>query len=65
MSQMEKCAVECKICMSAVANVVLAPCNHLILCQECYKDMATRSGNSNMSCPLCRVEVDYEEVFYF
>jgi len=29
---MDKCAVECKICMEEVASVVLAPCNHLILC---------------------------------
>ena len=64
MSQKENGTVECIVCMSAIANVVLAPCNHLNLCQECYKSMVTRSGHSNMDCPLCRVEVDYEEVFY-
>lgn len=35
----DKCAVECKICMKEVATVVLAPCNHLILCLECYLEL--------------------------
>jgi len=26
--------------------------------------MVKRNGNTNLTCPLCRAEVDYEEVFY-
>lgn len=36
---MDKCAVECKICMEKVASVVLVPCNHFILCVECYLEI--------------------------
>ena len=33
----EEGEIDCKICMENVANVVLVPCNHLIMCVACYK----------------------------
>ncbi|KAF8418150.1 hypothetical protein EV426DRAFT_620017 [Tirmania nivea] len=60
----------CVICYSAVAETVLLPCNHLVLCVECcdgmgIKDKALAFSNwanteeDRVKCPLCRVAVSY------
>ena len=35
----EKATPECIVCMENVANVVLVPCNHLLMCMPCCKDL--------------------------
>ena len=40
----------CVACDDNVANIVLMPCNHLCLCEECHKKW-------NETCPTCRTEV--------
>lgn len=32
----DKCAIECKICLEYNATVILAPCNHQVVCEYCY-----------------------------
>jgi len=41
---------ECKICMDAEINVVLVPCGHLCVCQNCSKVL-------NGRCPICKTAI--------
>ena len=36
----------CVVCMSAARSVVLIPCGHLAVCQNCYSRL--------QQCPICR-----------
>ncbi|XP_071964217.1 E3 ubiquitin-protein ligase XIAP-like [Antedon mediterranea] len=40
----------CKICLDQSANILFRPCNHLVTCNECSK-------NINM-CPVCRAAIE-------
>lgn len=40
---------DCKICFVAKIDVVLTPCGHLVVCNEC--------SNGLNSCPICRQHV--------
>jgi pSer/pThr/pTyr-binding forkhead associated (FHA) protein len=39
----------CKICFDGVIDVVLYPCGHLVICQECAKKVS--------DCPICRMVI--------
>ena len=39
-------SLDCKICFSFPANVILLPCRHCCCCVECYKQIEV--------CPMCR-----------
>ena len=41
---------ECCVCMSNPKNVILEPCYHFSICEECLK-------NFN-KCPICRKEIE-------
>mmetsp|Transcript_9559 Transcript_9559/g.12511 ORF Transcript_9559/g.12511 Transcript_9559/m.12511 type:complete len:354 (-) Transcript_9559:211-1272(-) len=41
---------DCVVCMSAEKNVMVLPCSHVCLCEECAKQLPLRSKN----CPICR-----------
>lgn len=59
----------CVICYSAVAETVLLPCKHLVLCLECCDDIGIkdketvfrdwRTEEEMVKCPLCRVAVSH------
>ncbi|KAF8419746.1 hypothetical protein EV426DRAFT_614644 [Tirmania nivea] len=60
----------CVICYSKVAETVLLPCNHLILCVECCDDIGIKdqtlvsrnwagTEKGSVKCPLCRAVVTH------
>lgn len=53
----DELASKCKVCMAAPLEVLLRPCKHVVLCQEC-------AGDPRMTrCPMCRETiVDKERV---
>ncbi|KAF4676304.1 hypothetical protein FOL47_006460 [Perkinsus chesapeaki] len=50
----EQVAHPCKICMDAVATVVLLPCGHGGLCEGCAKDLVLRTTK----CYMCRERIE-------
>lgn len=48
---------ECCICMTQQANVVLQPCGHSDMCEQCLKGLV--GDKTNFYCPKCR-QVVYE-----
>ncbi|RPB22325.1 hypothetical protein L211DRAFT_869325 [Terfezia boudieri ATCC MYA-4762] len=67
----------CIICYNAVADTVLMPCHHLVLCLECCNIMGiseraltwsvlVREGRvpDTMKCPLCRAVVSHRIKIY-
>ena len=47
----------CVICMENPKNVVLSPCNHLCICQDC-------SSRVVLTCPICRSAIKKKTVVY-
>jgi len=45
---------KCIICLEADVTVMLMPCRHAVLCEECA---GTVLGMRNSRCPVCRTEV--------
>lgn len=48
-------SAECKICMASASNVVLMPCGHSGLCDQCMHKML--SDKTCIACPFCRQSV--------
>jgi len=46
---------QCKICVSDVANVVLRPCGHGALCENCTQRLVKEK--STAFCPYCRTPI--------
>ncbi|QDS75168.1 hypothetical protein FKW77_008329 [Venturia effusa] len=53
--------VECKICLSQVADTACLPCGHLCMCSWCAdqavpvkKEDRTRPARKGLKCPVCR-----------
>ena len=46
----------CRICMAAEIEVLLRPCGHTMLCQQCAQNVD--------ACPICRIDIS-ERVRYF
>ena len=42
----------CKVCFRNVSNVVLQPCNHVVLCETC--ETSIRNTQNGRRCPVCR-----------
>ncbi len=51
-----------------MANVVLAPCNHLYGCTVCYVVLRRVEWNVLShyikKCPKCDITIDHDKVFY-
>ncbi|RPB24674.1 hypothetical protein L211DRAFT_867591 [Terfezia boudieri ATCC MYA-4762] len=63
----------CIICYNAVADAVLMPCHHLVLCVECCDVMGIKENapvwralqeGEGVRCPLCRAEVSHRIKIY-
>ena len=53
--------VYCCICHDRVKNILLQPCNHLSVCEQCLKEVLARHDRA---CPLCREKIeDHIKVF--
>jgi Zinc finger, C3HC4 type (RING finger) len=48
----------CVICMTCEPNMLLGPCNHLCICQNCGSSPTIRT------CPICRVAIQNRTVVY-
>lgn len=51
----------CVICQDRYPNIVLLPCKHLILCDECHLKVqagAVADNSNAYNCPCCRVKVE-------
>lgn len=46
--------VECVICMDNPYDVVIVPCGHYCICEEC----SVRLAASRMNCPICRGRIE-------
>jgi len=42
----------CKICFRNISNIVLQPCNHVVLCETC--EASIRNTQNGRRCPVCR-----------
>ena len=52
----------CAVCLSALPNCMVIPCNHIVYCQKCY-DSVPKEYKS--FCPKCREPItDTMKVFY-
>jgi len=52
----------CVICLDANPSYIARPCNHLILCRNCY-DSVTLS-DLGTKCPKCKREMSHCELVY-
>lgn len=42
----------CKVCFRNTSNVLLQPCNHVVICETCETNM--RNSQNGRRCPVCR-----------
>jgi hypothetical protein len=49
----------CVVCLDAPRSVLLLPCKHLALCEECSQSLQGSAGGTGSGgcCPVCRVPV--------
>ena len=52
-SQLGAPAVACSICLESLPNIVLQPCLHQCMCNDCFLTAAA----DRQQCPICRQEV--------
>lgn len=50
---LEQCA-QCKICFERKANVVLDPCGHISMCDECSESHSKGKTAGQKMCPFCK-----------
>ncbi len=50
----------CAICQDTLAVMLMRPCKHVCMCEECWQQF--RSDNSNTNCPLCRGRLQLNKV---
>jgi rubrerythrin len=48
---------KCVICMTAEAEIIAKPCNHLFVCEIC----SVRFKDNEMRCPICREHITQTE----
>ncbi|KAF3904199.1 hypothetical protein ABW21_db0200144 [Orbilia brochopaga] len=60
-----KIMADCKVCYGQIADIVLLPCAHLVLCQWCADSVAPAAPGRlegavapRSNCPVCRARVD-------
>jgi len=51
-------ARECVVCLTHAKNVLLRPCMHMAICQQCFDSTKPKE------CPICRGVVSSGEVYY-
>uniref|UniRef100_A0A1B6G7Y8 RING-type domain-containing protein n=1 Tax=Cuerna arida TaxID=1464854 RepID=A0A1B6G7Y8_9HEMI len=48
-------AVKCVICMDNPREVIMGPCGHVCLCEDCMEKIA--KSNPSPKCPVCQTPV--------
>jgi hypothetical protein len=51
----------CVVCWEAVPCVLLLPCRHLVVCEECFKLLHSKDSD----CPMCREPVEQHIVVFY
>lgn len=52
----------CKVCMEKKVEILMSPCNHAILCSECFESLK----DNDKRCPYCRRTFDSgSNIFYW
>lgn len=52
--QLAKQSSTCCVCHDKEKNILLQPCNHVSLCEQCLEEVL---GHRDKVCPLCRVKI--------
>jgi hypothetical protein len=55
--EMEPIIPHCSVCMDAPGDVVLLPCSHSAICEECAKHIAKNKSVGGSHCPRCREDI--------
>ncbi len=55
-SKSEETSSQCSICMDSNKDVVLEPCNHFSICNNCAKRIS--------HCPICRVKIENIKIIF-
>ncbi|KAJ9468555.1 hypothetical protein DIPPA_30350 [Diplonema papillatum] len=48
---------QCICCADSLAEVLILPCRHLVLCEGCLRKLLLKATAHGVSCPLCRSEI--------
>jgi len=51
----------CSICYKNKINILLEPCGHICLCEQCLSEL----GNYSKYCPICRQAINNSKKIYF
>lgn len=51
----------CSICYKNKINILLEPCGHICLCEQCLSEL----GNYSKYCPICRQSINNSKKIYF
>ena len=62
----EAAVKSCIICCDAKADTVFLPCGHLVCCEACAGDMASKApfnryGFNRYECPVCKKIIHHEK----
>ena len=55
--EMEPVIPQCTVCMDGAGDVVLLPCSHSAICEECAKHIAKNKSVGGSHCPRCREQI--------
>ena len=56
-------SMSCRICYTNKIDIIVIPCNHLIMCKTCL-DTLFNIETPNFQCPLCQTNIDDFKVAY-
>ncbi len=54
---------DCVVCMSNPRSMLILPCKHYSVCEECSVKLQ-RHSYGRAKCPLCKTNIDSFEKFY-
>jgi len=55
--EMEPIIPQCTVCMDGAGDVVLLPCSHSAICEDCAKHIAKNKSVGGSHCPRCRENI--------
>ena len=57
-------SMNCRVCYSNKIDIILFPCNHLIMCKNCL-DSLSDIETAELLCPFCQCLIEDFKVCYF
>jgi hypothetical protein len=55
-------AMQCRVCLNKPRCMLILPCNHLAICEECSVQLAAAAASPQ--CPMCRGPIDKTQKVY-